>query len=337
MKSINKLALFLFILLACFKTLGKDDIEEYWTKHTVKSSEFKTPEESIWYLDYRMRLYPFAQELLYGDIDKSFSNQVILDYGCGPGNDLVNFLIYSGAKKIYGVDVSEKSLELSQKRLNLHKGQGYNISKIELIKAVNTKDYRLPIEDNSVDFINCVGVLMHCSYPEHILQEFFRVLKSGGRARVMVYNKYSIWKHLYVGYQKMVLGQPINHAAVAEDHYSAENKKYYEGLDLERVFTMSTDGPNCPVSANYSPQEFIALANKAGFQAEFSGAYFSILELGIFRKFRDDIIGNKLPRFNEINEVSKDFIKHITISNDGYPKYNNHNAGIGAVFELYKK
>ena len=261
----------------------------------------------------------------------------MLDYGCGPGNDIVNFLIYSGAKKIYGVDVSEKALDLSQKRLNLHKAQGYNISKIELIKAINTEDYKLPIEDNSVDFVNCIGVLMNLSYPEHILQEFFRILKPGGRARIMVYNKDSIWMHLYAGYQKMVLGQPMTHVSVAEDHYTTENKKSYEGLDLKQVFKMSTDGVDCPVSNSYSPQEFIALANRAGFQAEFSGAYFSHLELSIVEKFKGDIIGNSLPRFNEINEVSKSFIKNMTILNNGYPQYNNNNAGVGAVFELYKK
>ena len=76
MKFINKCTLFLFIILSCFHTLGQDTVESYWTGHTVNSREFKTPEESRWYLDYRMRLYPLAQELLYNDIGKSFDSKV---------------------------------------------------------------------------------------------------------------------------------------------------------------------------------------------------------------------------------------------------------------------
>ena len=46
--------------------------------------------------------------------------EVILDYGCGPGNDLVGYALYTGARRIVGVDVSPRALELARDRLALH-------------------------------------------------------------------------------------------------------------------------------------------------------------------------------------------------------------------------
>lgn len=48
------------------------------------------------------------------------SNQVVLDYGCGPGNDVTGFLVHSDAKQVIGADVSRKALDLAARRLALH-------------------------------------------------------------------------------------------------------------------------------------------------------------------------------------------------------------------------
>ena len=45
----------------------------------------------------------------------------------------------------------------------------------------------------------------------------------------------------------------------------------YKGKTLREAFTASTDGPNCPISECYTPEQFIALANAAGLRCELSG------------------------------------------------------------------
>ena len=46
--------------------------------------------------------------------------KTVLDYGCGPGNDLVYFSVLTPAAKIIGMDVSQKALNIAKKRLKLH-------------------------------------------------------------------------------------------------------------------------------------------------------------------------------------------------------------------------
>ncbi len=80
---------------------------------------------------------------LYGSHD----NEVILDYGCGPGNDLVGYGVYSNAKKLIGIDVSEKALELARRRLLLHK---ISPERIELIQTSDS-NVRNPLGNCTVD------------------------------------------------------------------------------------------------------------------------------------------------------------------------------------------
>ncbi len=45
-------------------------------------------------------------------------------YGCGPGNDLVGFLLWGHARQVIGIDISRKALELARRRLALHRIDG---------------------------------------------------------------------------------------------------------------------------------------------------------------------------------------------------------------------
>lgn len=319
------------ILIVCVLTcsLYATDVEKYWNQHTVNSREFKTAEESAWYLSYRNEKYPLFGSLMFPDFE-SLDGKIVVDYGCGPGNDVVNFLINSSAKKIYGIDVSEKAIELAKKRVALHFSQGHNSKRVEFLKVSDDLP-SIPLPDNSVDYINCCGVLMNLSHPDKVLKEFHRILKPGGKVRVMVYNNDSIFTHLYVGYQKMVLGQPINHVTVTDKYYDgSENSKY----TLSEMFKKCTDGEECPVSFNYTPQQFIELGQKCNFETKLIGVYFFDLELKVFKRFYQKL--SDLPFFDKINPESRNFIKNLTIGADGYPKYKGENAGIGGVYELTK-
>lgn len=163
-----------------------NEVTNYWTKHTVQSTPFKNARESLKYVDWIDEQYPLYHEFM--QLYLPFNNQVVLDYGCGPANDLVGFLHYSAAKKVIGVDVSEKALRLGSYRLGLH---DFDPQRIELI-LITESIVGTPLEDASVDYIHSQGVLHHTTNPEGILGEFFRILKPGSQARIMVYNYFSI-------------------------------------------------------------------------------------------------------------------------------------------------
>jgi len=285
-------------------------VDSFWSDHTVigpQLASVKTTYQDKKYLKWRFSAYPLFKELmqLWGNHD----GQVVLDYGCGPANDLVGFLVYTKARKVIGIDISEKALQFASKRLALHR---VDPKRVELI-CVSDSAEGFPIEDNTVDYIYCEGVLHHTTNPEAILREFHRVLKPGSEACIMVYNFASLWLHLYVAYEQMVL----------------QNK--FSGMNIYDAFAKTTDSEACPVARCYKAHEFISTCKDAGFRAEYVGGYFSELELDLHKKYKQSALQDK-----RLGEEHKDFLRNLTFDEKGYPKYQGKHAGVGGVYRLYK-
>jgi len=303
------------------KNLGTGNttiVDSFWSRHTMVGPQLapiKTAYQSRKYLEWRSKQYPLFTELmqLYGEHD----NEVVLDYGCGPANDLVGFLINTKAKKVIGIDVSMKALQFAGKRIALHR---IPQERCELI-AVSDSDDRIPLEDNSVDYIYCEGVLHHISDPQAKLREFYRILKLGGHACVMVYNADSIWLHLYVVYKQMIL------------------EGRFQDMDLLEAFARTTDTEDCPIARCYRPEEFLGLCENAGFNAVYVGGYFSGLELQLLWKYYSQAMNDE-----RLGEEHRQFLRDLTVvSRITLPgskellQYRGKYAGIGGVYKLYKK
>ena len=179
-------------------------VDTYWSEHTV--SPVDLPPAKGWtrgmserQLEWRFQQYPMFRELtgLWGDHD----GQTVLDFGCGPGNDLVGFALHTGAERIIGIDVSDAALSLAADRLALHR---IDPGRVELIQASDS-DVEIPLPGDSVDHVQSQGVVHHMSDPDGALRELHRVLRPGGTGCVMVYNRDSVWFHLWVAYERMVL------------------------------------------------------------------------------------------------------------------------------------
>ena len=96
----------------------------------------------------------------------------VVDIGCGNGN-LIECVskIYKDAR-IYGVDLSEQSLEPAKERFRKSQNIQFKVGSLD----------QLPFEDGSIDLITCTEVLEH-TFPEIFTKSFFeisRVLKKGG-------------------------------------------------------------------------------------------------------------------------------------------------------------
>jgi ubiquinone/menaquinone biosynthesis C-methylase UbiE len=96
----------------------------------------------------------------------------IADIGCGGGNliECVRRICRSGS--IYGVDLSEESLQIARARFGKDKRIRFKVGTLD----------ELPFEDRSVDLLTCTEVLEH-TFPETFERSFAevsRVLKGGG-------------------------------------------------------------------------------------------------------------------------------------------------------------
>lgn len=104
-----------------------------------------------------------------------FEKLVALDYGCG---SLIRYTTAMSPyfKKVIGVDSSPEALVYAQQ---------YKLDNIELIEVDGTS--LKEIEDESIDFVFSNLVFQHCGNLEimvDIINEMYRVLKSGGVLRV---------------------------------------------------------------------------------------------------------------------------------------------------------
>lgn len=143
-----------------------------------KKKENLTQEE-VW--DTIAGLWSKYKKKQYDDLKEFLKNKKgkILDLACGSGR---NFIKKPGLD-FYGVDFSEKMIELAKK--NAKKKD----IEVELFKASASK---LPFEDNFFDNAIYIAAL-HCIEKEEnrkkSLEELYRVLKPKGEAMITVWSK----------------------------------------------------------------------------------------------------------------------------------------------------
>lgn len=280
-------------------------VESYWGRHTVDTLGMWTRRASERQLEWRFAQYPLFRA--FSGLWGRHEDETILDYGCGPGNDLVGFALYTGARRIVGIDVSEKALSLAASRLALHR---VDPRRIELIRASDA-NYRVPLADASVDYFQSQGVIHHVSEPDATLRELRRVLRPGGEACVMVYNRDSVWFHLHAAF-RLALHDPS-----------------FAGLSTTQAFARSTDGPDCPISRCYRGAEFVALCEAAGFEAHYLGGYLSHVEMDALARDRDRAISDE-----RLAAEHRGFLRSLDFDADGYPMHRGAHAGIGGTYRL---
>ncbi|HIK38414.1 MAG: class I SAM-dependent methyltransferase [Geminocystis sp.] len=115
----------------------------------------------------------------------------ILDAGCGTGSGTEYLILHNPKADIVAIDISEKALEIAQRRLEksgiLKEFQGSIIFKQLPVESVSQLE-------GEFDFINCVGVLHHLPQPEVGLKALASKLAPGGIFHIFVYGELGRWE-----------------------------------------------------------------------------------------------------------------------------------------------
>lgn len=174
-----------------------EEIQRYWntrihdlemTKHPVGTREFFDDLDDYRFdkLHYLPRLVDFS----------SFRGERLLEVGCGIGTDLVRFA--SGGAQVTGIDLSRTAVALAERNLELH---GLEAQELRVANGE-----ALPFDAGTFDVVYAHGVVQYTSDPARLVRECHRVLKPGGRAIFMVYNRIS-----WLSAMSAVMKVPLEH------------------------------------------------------------------------------------------------------------------------------
>ncbi|HEY7019043.1 MAG TPA: class I SAM-dependent methyltransferase [Thermoleophilaceae bacterium] len=122
--------------------------------------------------------YPYLERYVPAD----FGGGKVLEVGLGYGT--LGQLIASRKADYYGADIAEGPVEMMRVRLSW--------LGVPEDHAVQASVLELPFEEASFDHVYSIGCLHHTGDLERSVQEVHRVLRPGGRAVVMLYNRHSL-------------------------------------------------------------------------------------------------------------------------------------------------
>jgi SAM-dependent methyltransferase len=254
------------------ETPSIEDVQNFWDNNPLWTGEAANSAGSEEFFEEHRACYIdcFAGELpphLFPDIEKDAK---LLDVGCGIGMWVTEFGL-QGYTDVNGVDLSKKSLELAQTRLEAY---GLKAS----LHHGNAEE--LPFETGAFSYVNCQGVIHHTTHPEKAAAEISRVLEDGGRANISVYYKNIVLRNFWL-FKPFVkaffyLGAKLKGRG-RDNIFALESAD-----DIVRVY----DGADNPIGLSYTKAEFL----------EMLAPYFEVKSVH-YHYFPSRALPFKLPQF----------------------------------------
>jgi ubiquinone/menaquinone biosynthesis C-methylase UbiE len=151
----------------------------------------------------------------------------VLDVGSGQGLDVIQYAL-AGAR-VTGVDLTPHHVELART----------NVAAMGLeAEIVNDDAEHLPFPDASFDRVSSNGVLHHTPDIESALASIRRVLRPGGRATIIVYNRRSLHYWLWqVGWEGIVRRGLLRERSMAGVLSAGVERSSVDARPLVRVYS----------------------------------------------------------------------------------------------------
>ena len=200
-----------------------EEIRVYWNEHIHDLELAKHPVGTLGFFDdldeYRFDKLNYLPRLV--DFKNGYKGKKVLEIGCGVGIDLARFA--AGGAHTTGVDLSETAIELARKNFEARGLEGN-------FMLGNGQDLDFP--PDSFDMVYVHGVLQYTADPHAMAREMYRVLKPGGEAIAMVYNRIS-WLNALSKIMKVDLEH--EDAPVLEKYTIGELKKILSPFDGVKI------------------------------------------------------------------------------------------------------
>jgi ubiquinone/menaquinone biosynthesis C-methylase UbiE len=176
----------------------KEELKNFWNSQTCGTATIDKEKFTLEYFEeIEEHRYDLQPEIFNFAQFTRFHNKRLLEVGVGAGTDFIQW-VRAGAE-CYGIDLTPEAIEHVQRRLELYE---LTCKDLRVADAEN-----LPYVDNYFDIVYSWGVIHHSPNTIKALEEIIRVLKPGGKAKIMIYNRKSLlafffwFKHAFLKFR----------------------------------------------------------------------------------------------------------------------------------------
>lgn len=206
--------------------IEKARVKDFWNEASCGEDLYLKGFDKQDYLDHSKIRYQLEPEILSFGQFTSFKGKRTLEIGVGLGSDHQKLAEHGAI--LSGIDLTPRAINHTRRRFEL---MGLN-SELQIADAEN-----LPFANESFDAVYSWGVLHHSPATQNAVNEVFRVLKPGGFAKIMIYNKFSLVGYmLWIRYAllKGQLFRSLN--SIYSEHLESPGTKAYTYQEAKKLF-----------------------------------------------------------------------------------------------------
>lgn len=133
-----------------------------------------------------LRFYPYLERYV---VHEDLKDKRVLEIGLGYGT--LGQLLVSKGCEYHGLDIAKNPVALMRYRFAL---MGLDVDDAAHIGSA----LAMPYKESTFDFVYSIGCLHHTGDLSRAISEVYRVLTKGGKAIVMLYNRHSFRRLVYM-------------------------------------------------------------------------------------------------------------------------------------------
>jgi SAM-dependent methyltransferase len=228
----------------------KNEVRRFWNADPCGTRYLEERQDFEAHARMRYALEPFIPN--FADF-KSARGLKVLEIGVGMGADYLEWL-KAGANAT-GVDLSSASLQQARSRCDL---AGFSAD-LQVADAEN-----LPFPSDSFDVVYSYGVMHHSPDTTRCISEAWRVLKPGGKAKIMIYHHPSVTGILLWLRYGIWQGKALRKSVY--DHLESPGTKSYR---RQEALSLMGDFRDVHVQVAFSPGDLLLHQPSERFQSEF--------------------------------------------------------------------
>jgi ubiquinone/menaquinone biosynthesis C-methylase UbiE len=202
-------------------------VKDFWNEASCGEELYLKGFDKDSYLNQSTIRYSLEPEIIEFAEFPKFKGKRTLEIGVGLGADHQKLAEHGAI--LSGIDLTPRAINHTKRRFEL---MGLN-SELQIADAEN-----LPFEDNSFDAVYSWGVLHHSPDTQKAVNEVYRVLKQGGLAKIMIYNKHSLIGYMLWTRYALLKFKPFKSLNIIySDHLESPGTKAYTYNEAKILFS----------------------------------------------------------------------------------------------------